>query len=418
MRQKVISALFCGFCILMLFFADASSTVMLSEDTWTQKTAMPQGGAVYGAVVIGEKIYAFGGYFYRDYKYFGDPNATPDSEAYVSTCGKYDPTTDKWTVKSAMPTTRINFAAVAYENRVYVMGGQMRQLGSALDTVEIYDPARYRWSQATPLNVSATNAQAFVVNDKIFLLGENSASLQVYDPQLDSWSVCSASPVTVSKFAAVALDGKIYVIGGTEAYSERSKHGGSRVFYRGVNATQIYDPTTDNWTFGPPLLQPVEVAIAGATTGEMAPKGLYVFGQPNGRGRYITQVFDLKSQSWTNGTSTPSYAYTSVVVVFNDVLYVIGGSYKELRLENPLADPIDNPPPPFPAANYEYIPFGYGNLNPIPTVTPVPTPSVAPNVSSVNPTLIITVGAAVALLICLFVVLIIKRGNIRRHANP
>ncbi|MCW4029398.1 MAG: hypothetical protein NWE92_07105 [Candidatus Bathyarchaeota archaeon] len=412
MRQKVSSALFCGFCILMLFFADASSTIVPSEDSWTQKTSMPQGGAVYGAVVIKEKIYAFGGYFYRDYKYFGDPNSTADPA--FSTCGEYDPTTDKWTVKSAMPTKRINFAAVAYQNRVYIIGGQTFGLSTALDTVEIYDPATDKWSEAAPLNSPLTNVQAFVVDDKIFLLGGTSASLQIYDPQLDSWSIGASSPVTVSKFASVALDGKLYVIGGTEQYSEPSGHGGRRVYDRAVNATQIYDPTTGNWTLGPPLPRPVFTAVAGATTGQMAPKGIYVL---DTNGPYFIQVLDFKSQSWTNGTSMPTSPLTAVVVVFNDRLYVIGGIYKELYVTNPLADPMDNPPPPFLAVNYEYVPFGFGNFNPIPTLTPVPptvTPTPTPNTLSTIS--IIAIGAVVALIIVIVTVLIIKRGNIRMHA--
>ena len=69
-------------------------------NSWASKAPMPQGGAVYGAVVVDGKIYAFGCYYYNGVVY--------------STSGEYNPTINTWIAKAPMPSSRIDFATATY----------------------------------------------------------------------------------------------------------------------------------------------------------------------------------------------------------------------------------------------------------------------------------------------------------------
>ncbi len=88
---------------LVVFLMILIPTANANENYWISKTALPQGGAVYGAAMVDGEIYAFGGYQYNGTTYY--------------TSGKYDPATDTWTAISPMPSPRIEFATALYKIR-------------------------------------------------------------------------------------------------------------------------------------------------------------------------------------------------------------------------------------------------------------------------------------------------------------
>jgi N-acetylneuraminic acid mutarotase len=328
----------------------------LVGDSWVRKAGMPQGGAVFGAAVVNGKIYAFGGYYYW---------TDNTNESDYATSGEYNSATDTWTVKAPMPTKRINFATAVYENKIYIIGGQKYQGWPALNTVEVYDPATNKWTNATPIPMPRAIMSANVVNGKIYVLGGSpiptpnttpdggaTNTTQVYDPHSNSWSTAASSTNPVYGYASAVIGDKIYVIGGANA--SPMPHGSVS------DTNQIYYPTSDKWTLGAPLPKPVARAVAGSTTGVMAPKGIYVFGghDENGNLISITQVYDIETNSWLNGTKI-STDYFSAVAVLNDTMYIIGGVYERLIQDLPMTPVEDNPPPPFASSNYQYIPFGY-----------------------------------------------------------
>src|SRR2546430_16978588 len=63
----------------------------------------------------------------------------------------YDPATDRWSEAPPMPTARDHLAAVAFQGRLWAMGGREAVLGSQYARVEIYDPATNGWYAGTPV---------------------------------------------------------------------------------------------------------------------------------------------------------------------------------------------------------------------------------------------------------------------------
>ena len=94
-----------------------------------------------------------------------------------------------------------------------------------------------------------------------------------------------------------------------------------------LNFTQIYNPETDTWTQGAQTPVSIWQATAGATTGTMAPKRIYVLGGEGGFADPLDQnyIYDPETDEWTTGTPIPIARISPAVGVVDDLIYVIGG---------------------------------------------------------------------------------------------
>jgi N-acetylneuraminic acid mutarotase len=329
--------------LVILFFASSLITINLAEstttppteNTWTQKTPMHEARQGFGVAVVNGKIYALGG-------------GTQSVE-------EYDPKTDTWTYKTSMPTERSYFATAAYQNKIYCIGGQLRN-ASLTAVNEVYDPATDTWENKTPMPVAKLSEPANVVNGKIYLIGglPNNTLNQAYDPETDTWSTKESMPTEPAGPSGV-YDGKIYVTGGYFDMGTGSW----------VTKTQIYDPNVDTWSSDSPPPESFGYASVGVTTGNMAPKRIYVISSLFELSYvFSTQVYDPETDSWISGAIIPTPRLDGYgVAVVDDLVYVIGGSI--FTYPNSLSYYKGNPKVVDYATVEMYTPFGYGTMPPV-----------------------------------------------------
>jgi hypothetical protein len=304
-------------------------------DTWVLKTPMPTPRIGFSIVIYQNKIYCIGGA--TKTPRIGAPTRTEVIEAY-------DPATNTWKTKTPMPTRRDNYAIIEYQNKIYFIGGTTGSnytTGLPLYTGlnEVYDPTTDTWETKTPMP-TAKVAEANVVNGKIYFIGgsPNNTLNQVYDLATDSWAIKTPMP-TEAYGASIIIDNKIYVIGGSYSGSQ---------FY---TLNQIYDPETDKWSQGaPPPSVGVRQGSAVATTGERAPKRIYVLDE-------TLRVYNPETDSWTFGANIPTNRLNLGIALVNDMLYAIGGNtytyqYLLTQIRGGSVTPY--------ATNEQYTPFGYG----------------------------------------------------------
>lgn len=373
------------------------------EESWIRKASMPWGGAVFGAEAVNGKIYAFGGYSY---------NGT-----FYSTSGAYDPATDTWTSKAEMPTPRVNFATAMYQDKIYVIGGQEKSdMDPGVKVVEVYDPATNAWTAAASMLEPRVYMQAEVVNGKIYVIGGqpnpyfppyNTNTTQVYDPKMNSWSLAASAPFPLKNYASVVVEDKIFIMAGF--------FGGEGYPLLGYDTMYIYNSATDEWSLGAQLPQAVSNAFAGATTGVMAPKAIYLFGGFNHVGQ--SQVYDPETTVWIIGGSVPQSIVEigmptsmAATAVLNDAVYVMGGMFY-VRTVFPGPEKIPTLPPPehidhrpYFSFNYEFIPFGYGTFE----STPSPTPWQEKTLTRINNYSLILIVALIIIVCVLLFGLLIK----------
>lgn len=314
----------------------AYQLVKTHPNSWITKSPIPKEDIGYKAAMEYAAIYVIG-----------------NSSNYV-----YDPATDKWTAKTPMPTPRSDFALVACQNKIYVIGGNNgsdleRNFQSSYSVNEMYDPITDTWSTKASMPTNRSQMNAETVNGRIYVMGGRSGGLysttnitEIYDPATDSWTQGSPMPYPVTDYASAVIDNKIYVIGGHDEYLKPHPILPEDM---AVSFTQIYDPTTGNWSQGTPIPVYTWQAAAAATTGVISPKRIYVIGGREDGPTASTNnyVYDPAANTWTEAAPMPYRRYLPAIGVFDDILYVVGGGQ---GYNNTLPE------------NQQYIPIGY-NVN-------------------------------------------------------
>ncbi len=387
-------------------YAEGAFTgVIAEENSWKTMQPLPIQG-VNGVVAFNGKIYAIG------YK--------------TNPVYEYDPKANNWTFKTQVPTYRELFAIATTQNRIYIIGGGIERDSQgdliSCGTNQAYDPLTNSWENKEAMPTRRIQAKAVAVDGKIYVIGGRTAgpystvnTTEIYDPTTDTWRRGASMIYPVTSFALAAVDSKIYVIGGQDEFDIRMN----------INDVQVYDTTTDTWSLGTHAPVKIVQAAAGATTGIAAPKRVYVMGGSSGFATALNQnlMYNPESDSWTTASSLPTARYNPQVAVVDDLLYVIGGGENLMPLSVverytpfgynkpadasaplssdgaplPIASPSTYPtaaPPeepwnttstasstplpvqsstPTPASSLIELPYAAGNFTPAPNTTNVPT---------------------------------------------
>ena len=132
----------------------------------------------------------------------------------------YDPATDTWTQKAAIPTPRSNFSLAVVNNMIYAFGGTE---GSLLTATEAYDPQSNTWTTKAPMPAPRKGFAVGVINGIVFLAGgSNESGLLAptvsYDPMHDSWSGSLNVLLPADLVGGAATEeGVLYAVGGVQA---------------------------------------------------------------------------------------------------------------------------------------------------------------------------------------------------------
>ena len=344
--ESVLLLIFLVACIIITTPVLASTEE--TENTWTQKEPMHEARSGIGVAVVNNKVYVIGGTTFQGMW-------PAETGGIVGTNEEYDPTTDTWVFKKAMPTPRMDFAIAVYQNKIYCIGGITGISGNGLvftEVNEIYDPATDTWENKTSLPTARDLPPGNVVNGKIYLIGgfPNKTLNEVYDPVTDTWVSNAPLPIAVGWPSGV-FNNKIYFMGG---YFDANNDARS--------ITQIYDPNTDTWSKGTSPLTFFISGSAGTTTGILAPKRIYIFPKPYEDveampSDYAIQVYDPETDSWMFGANLPTTRNDFGVAVVNDTMYIIGGytlAYPTTQSRSTGGYVTKY------AVNEQYTPFGYG----------------------------------------------------------
>ena len=383
--------------VLVLVFLTASSIIVVlpvsgateTENTWVEMAPMHQARSGLGVIAVDEKIYAIGGTI-----------STGFISSVLSTNEQYDPTTNTWVYKASMPTARVYFAIAAYENKIYCFGGItgmgisetiMPGMYTDNDTsvVEEYNTLTDTWTiKAHMPKGGGMHMSAQEVNGLIYVF-DSQNYVYVYNPINDSWT--EKDSVYTPPYTTV-IDGKIIATGTHGARTNSTHYSPAQE----VQQIATYNPITNNLTYGLDASIGVQGGNVGATSGINAPQRVYVMGVKSSTSPSIpvNQAYDPITNTWTEATPMPTTRTFFGVAVVNDTLYAIGGllvsyTYDSTGkyIQSARATPTN--------INEQYIPLGYGTLQP----TTSPTPTVPEFPSWAIPLLLTIVLATAGLLV-------------------
>ncbi len=176
-------------------------------NTWTGGAAMPTTRSAPAGATVAGRAYVLGGS-----SYFGDLTGTTANEAF-------EPAMNSWQVRRPMPRPRIALAAEAVGTKIYVFGGH--SAGTVLDIVDVYDASSDMWTTlARRMPRPRTNGATAVISGKVLLFGGNDQSgaaisaVDEFDPVSGSWTCREVMPTARLGLAVASVNGIAYVIAG------------------------------------------------------------------------------------------------------------------------------------------------------------------------------------------------------------
>jgi N-acetylneuraminic acid mutarotase len=139
--------------------------------------------------------------------------------------------------------------------------------------------------------------------------------------QTGSWQTLAPMPSARQEISTAVLSGKVYVIAGYDANAAST------------STVQVYNPNTNTWAPAQPIPIPNNHNNAAVAAGR-----LYTFGGLSNR----AFVYDPAGDSWTDvAPMNVAHGNTAAVGVFNDKIYVAGGTggtQTELEVYDPVAN--------------------------------------------------------------------------------
>lgn len=231
------------------FFTNSAAVYSPADDAWNPIAPALQGRAFRGTNVtgLGTRLYAVAGN--------GPGFCTAFHEAY-------DATTGRWTELARTPRPRCHGVAIAFNGRIWHLGGTNTAGSARYPEVDVYDPATDQWSTPTLLPGWRQDFSAAVLNGKLYVVGGFMAGVESctgtgasYDPVTSHWSAIASMPRGRCFAGAAAAEGRIYVVGGLDQSGAP------------LASVESYDPATDSWRSEPamsvPRTSPGVVALDG-----------------------------------------------------------------------------------------------------------------------------------------------------------
>ena len=183
--------------------------------SWTSKPPLTNRTSDFQAVTVDDKIYLIGG-----------QNASGHA---LDTLVAYDTIRETYDNLTSMPGTRLRYAAVAHDGKIYVIGGlSADDCSDMLHTTLVYTISTDTWATGPSLETGRSDMCAAVVGDKIYVVGgydtvdcawsgdDALSSVEMLDVSATtpSWTSAPALPEKRGDVTCASSGGSVYALGG------------------------------------------------------------------------------------------------------------------------------------------------------------------------------------------------------------
>jgi len=210
-----------------------------------------------------------------------------------------------------MSVGRGAITSVIVDDNIYVSNGYQENGGSA-NYIEKYNITDNKWSilNATLLPKKFANSETY--DHKIYIFnGWGNSHLEIVDLATNTIKKGAVNRSYTGNAGSAIYNGKIYVFGGSGLNGAATTKFSDRF--------QYYDIASDTWHPLP------DMPTAREAKGKIVNDKLYVIGGFNGTSSRLINVYDLKTDRWTNQYTMPSGISGHALAVSGDKIFIAGG---------------------------------------------------------------------------------------------
>lgn len=279
----------------------------VSKTPWVERGGLGYHAAGVGAAVIGETVYAAGGYTYRG--------------GYFNQLRVYSPN-GAWEDKAAMPTIRAYFGMASAGGKLYAVGGENSGT-TAMNRVEQYSPETNTWATMANLPNSLSHVSVVEAGGKLYAIGGRTSSyyavntIYEYHPTTNSWMAKASMPTARYGVSAGVIGDKIYVAGG---FRSTLTNWTPVLEANPTDVLEVYDITNNTWSTKKAL--PYSFGYAGGA----ARDSFYVIGGYDGYNEFsLVYEYSPILDKWLTWPGPQGKNYSFGTALTSEGLYAIAG---------------------------------------------------------------------------------------------
>jgi N-acetylneuraminic acid mutarotase len=255
----------------------------VASGAWWEMAPMTTARASFALCGLGGELYAIGGI---------------DSENnYLASVERYDPSLNSWSAAIPLPHARAGHCAVAVADAMYVLGG-LELIDGRLQRVRKvlkFDSRAQFWSEVAPTPEPKVDAAACALGNEIYVVGGQrvnsndavTATTFCYNVHTDAWVTLAPMPEGMTCLTVCAIGGLIYVL--SCIFSDNAI--GDSVFR--------FDPVANSWSEVAPTFTPRFSCASFVLDGS-----IHVAGGWDGRRKLASvERYDAASDSWASKAS-------------------------------------------------------------------------------------------------------------------
>ncbi|MGL6125517.1 Kelch repeat-containing protein [Chryseobacterium artocarpi] len=201
--------------------------------------------------------------------------------------------------------------SVIVNDNIYVSNGYLENSGNA-KYIEKYNITDNSWSILNSTLLPKRFANSETYDNKIYIFnGWGNSHLEILDLATNQITKGATNRSYTGNAGSAIYNGKIYVFGGS------GLNGAATTVFS--DKFQYYDIASNTWNPLP------DMPTARETKGKIVNDKLYVIGGFNGTSSRLINVFDLKTNLWTDKYIMPSGISGHSLAVSGNKIFIIGG---------------------------------------------------------------------------------------------
>ena len=210
-----------------------------------------------------------------------------------------------------MSVGRGAIASAIVNDNIYVSNGYQEKASDA-KYVEKYSITDNRWSVVNSTLLPKRFANSETYNNKIYIFnGWGNSHLEIIDLATNTVTKGAVNHSYTGNSGSAIYNGKIYVFGGS------GLNGAAKTTFS--NKFQYYDIASNTWNPLP------NMPTAREAKGKIVNDKLYVIGGFNGTPSRLINVYDLKTNLWTDQYTMPAGISGHALAVSGNKIFIVGG---------------------------------------------------------------------------------------------